>query len=562
MKGSKRPKYKVLAMYTDWIRKNRTYGAIGWYRIVNPMRKLGAKVVGRFTMGTIQSALQLKEWGDVWFMRPSDATNISLLIETAKEFTGAKLVIDMDDDLRHINEDHLMKEELERKAPEIIRQLKFADHVVVSTEPLKESFKDLNDRITVIHNSIDPKIWDVKRKKRNDGKIRIGWTASASHYSDIPLIEPPIKEILEKYPNVEFHMMGMIPENLQNDRTFHHEATNGYKEFPQHLANFDFDIAVAPLFDNQFNRCKSNIKWLEFSMLEIPMVLSKVYPYEYSIEHGKTGYLAENKNQWVKYLSWLIESEELRRKIGQAAKEEVLKNWTIDKFLPKYQKLIDNLMQKRDITVITSITGGKNELLPAPKSDRAQYLCFTDQDIHSEDWKVLKACDKFKNPVLNAKIHKILAHKYCDTDYIIWVDGNIQLLVDPAELIEQLGDKDLALFNHPGRDDIYDEADACVALKKGDLLEIAEQIKEYAKREYPRHTGLCECGVIVRRNNEKTNALFEKWWAEITRYSERDQLSFPMVIKREDISLIKGKNPDSDSIYRNNGFVKLTNHKK
>lgn len=549
-----------MAMYSDWIRKGESYGAIGWYRIVNPMRKLGANVVGKFTMGTLESALKMRQMGEVWYMRPSDAGHIDILIETAKEFTGAKLIMDMDDDLRHVNPDHPMKEELERKAPIVIKELKYADHLVVSTEPLKESFKDLNDRITVIPNSIDPKIWDVKRKKRKDGKIRIGWTASASHYADIPLIEPPIHDILDKYPNVEFHMMGMIPENLENDRVFHHEATAGYKEFPQHLADFDFDIAVAPLFDNQFNRCKSNIKWLEFSMLEIPMVASDVLPYK-DIEHGKTGFIAKNHADWVKYLSKLIESEELRRKIGKQAKKEVLKNWTIDKFLPLYTNLINELTMEKDITVISAIAGGKDELLEQPKSDRAEYLAFM-EDGHSEFWKVKPICKKFVKPVYNAKIHKILAHKYCETPYIVTIDANLRLKVKPEELIQYLGDNDIAAMVHPGRDDIYDEADACVAYGKGEPTEIAEQIRYYAGKNYQRHQGLSECGLIIRRNNQKTNDLFEKWWAEVCRFSERDQLSFPWIIDPKIVSPLPGHikyTPEED---KNNTIVEIVAHKK
>jgi hypothetical protein len=32
------------------------------------------------------------------------------------------------------------------------------------------------------------------------------------------------------------------------------------------------DLLLAPLINNAFNRSKSNIKWLEFSALGIPMV--------------------------------------------------------------------------------------------------------------------------------------------------------------------------------------------------------------------------------------------------------------------------------------------------
>jgi glycosyltransferase involved in cell wall biosynthesis len=114
------------------------------------------------------------------------------------------------------------------------------------------------------------------------------------------------------------------------------------------MAETGIDIAIAPLIDTKFNRSKSNIKWLESSMLEIPMVLSDIPPYSECVKNYKTGYLASNKSQWVKYLGWLVESKEKREEIGKAAKKEVLKHWTIDKQLPKYEKLFKTLSKEEN----------------------------------------------------------------------------------------------------------------------------------------------------------------------------------------------------------------------
>lgn len=96
-----------------------------------------------------------------------------------------------------------------------------------------------------------------------------------------------------------------------------------------------WDIGIAPLTNSKFNQSKSHIKWMEYSMYEIPTVASKVYPYSKdilgikTIEDGVTGILCEN-GEWEKKLSMLIEDEELRRKIGKQAKEYVAKNWQYD----------------------------------------------------------------------------------------------------------------------------------------------------------------------------------------------------------------------------------------
>lgn len=568
----KKKSYRVLGVCTDTIKRDgepvfgpkgeKMFGAVGWYRIYNPLKKLGAHIeIGPPMKATADDAQKWKDWGDIWFCKMSDNENIDHLYRTHADFTGAKLVLDLDDDPHSVHPEHPDIKELEGRYHMWNRMIEIADHVVVSTEHIKQSIKHQNPNITVIPNAIDPEIWKVKRKKRNDGKIRIGWMSSGSHFVDSPIIEEIIQEILNENPNVEFHIAGMINTEATGKGWIHHRGTDGYAPFPQFYADLDIDIAIAPLKDIPFNRAKSNIKYLEASMLGIPMVASDVLPYQ-CIKHGKTGYLASNSSQFKKYLLWLIENTEKRKQMGKDAKQYVLENWTIDKFLPQYEELFEKLMDKKDITVMTAITGGKDNLYRQPDYKGVEYLAFLDKEVKDEQWKVKKACDKFAKPVMNAKIHKILGHKYCDTPYIVWMDGNCALKQDPHELVKLMGDRDFAFFKHPGRNCLFAEADACVKLGKGNVLEIAEQVKEYAKQNFPVEAGLSECTCFVRKNNPKANDLFEKWWVEITRYSNRDQISFPVVFKGQDWAVIPGSVAQlkDNEDFPGNEFFKYAKH--
>lgn len=541
MKNStKKNAFKVLGIYTDWARPNgdEAPGAIGWYRIINPLEKLGANIRGKFSLrSTAESAMEMKALGDIWFSKLSDNDDINILYGAHKEFTKSKLVIDLDDDPITINKDHPEYDKLQEKLPMREKMVKLADHIVVSTQEIADAIKHLNRHITVIPNAIDPKIWEVKSKVKREKNIRIGWMASGSHLAEFPLILPVLKEIVDKYPNVEIHFAGIVNDKIESDRTFHHIGTKNYAEFPQWYADMNIDIAIAPLLDTQFNRCKSNIKWLEASMLGIPSVCSETV-YGKDIEHGKTGYIAKTKGQFVKYLSWLIESEEKRKEIGANAKAEVLKNWTIDRQLPKYIELFNKMNEKTQLTVVTAIAGGKDELIEQESYDGVEYVAFT--DAKSETWETRKLCEKFVEPVMNAKIHKILTHKYSDTPYLMWIDGNVKLKKDPKELIKLLGDNDFAFFKHPGRNNPYDEAETCVQLGKGNIQDLAEQIKTYAGKEFPMESRLCEMTVFIRKNNKHANEVFEAWWAEVCRFSARDQVAFPVVFEKEKWSTIPG----------------------
>jgi len=88
-----------------------------------------------------------------------------------------------------------------------------------------------------------------------------------------------------------------------------------------------------------------------------------------------------------------------------------------------------------------------------------------DKDFPRKDIKVFSEYNEFKRPVMNAKIYKILAHQYIDEDISVWLDGNLFLKIPEEQLVKEfLGDADMAIFKHPDRDCVYDEAEAAKGL--------------------------------------------------------------------------------------------------
>jgi hypothetical protein len=154
-----------------------------------------------------------------------------------------------------------------------------------------------------------------------------------------------------------------------------------------------------------------------------------------------------------------------------------------------------------------------------------------DIDKKREDITCFTEHAGFTLDVRNAKIYKCLPHKYLNCDISIYVDGNIFLLETPEKIAELLGDADIALFKHPSRTNIWDEAEAIKQWYPQKLVigEVDEQITAYKTNGVEPTIPLCECGVLIRRHNDQTVTFNEAWWAEICRYSFRDQLSFPVV---------------------------------
>lgn len=95
------------------------------------------------------------------------------------------------------------------------------------------------------------------------------------------------------------------------------------------MAKLNIDIGLAPLVTRPFNLGKSNLKWIEYSALQIPGVYSNMGEYKKTIVHNETGLVSNSDLEWEYNIQKLIDNESLRKSIGKQAKQKVLKDFNI-----------------------------------------------------------------------------------------------------------------------------------------------------------------------------------------------------------------------------------------
>ena len=187
----------------------------------------------------------------------------------------------------------------------------------------------------------------------------------------------------------------------------------------------------------------------------------------------------------------------------------------------------------------TAIFGGKDKVENFIWYDSpSKFICFTDDEEAINDSITIVRVPPFNaNSNLSAKLYKLFPHLFLkEYEFSIWFDGNMRIkdTCNPETLIENsLKDNDLALYAHPQRDCIYEEAAACIH-DKLDLVPVLEtQIQTYKKNNLPRHTGMGACGFLLRRHASRSLInLSNLWWKEILKFSVRDQISFNYLVWR------------------------------
>jgi O-antigen biosynthesis protein len=224
--------------------------------------------------------------------------------------------------------------------------IKLADMVINSTEWLCEQHKVFNKNCIVIPNSVDEEWWKVKITEKKSKTLRIGWVGGANHEDDFYVMPRVIEKILERHKNVEFYFVHGAPYYIRSmgmgKKVRFDNAWSCVEKYPQFLADYHFDIGIAPLDYNRFNMGKSSLKFLEYSMLGIAGVYSDWEPYK-CVRHGVDGFKATKIQEWTDCLSELIESEDLRVKMGKVARERVIKDFNIKDTTQKYLKALGSL---------------------------------------------------------------------------------------------------------------------------------------------------------------------------------------------------------------------------
>lgn len=221
-----------------------------------------------------------------------------------------------------------------------------ASAISVTTPVLMEAYKPYAKKIFVFPNAVDMKLWDCGQTIQHDpSKVRILWQGGASHYEDFWELEGVIPAITEKYPQVQWVMMGADWEffwkDVPRDRYEYIDWVH-IEGYAYRLKLAGADIGIAPLRDTSFNRCKSSIKYYEQAAMGIPTVASNISPYKDDIRDGKSGYLASTPEEWMEKLSRLIEDPILRASMGGEAKKYVERERTVEVIAPLIVKTMES----------------------------------------------------------------------------------------------------------------------------------------------------------------------------------------------------------------------------
>ncbi|EAQ81614.1 Glycosyl transferase, family 2 [Blastopirellula marina DSM 3645] len=188
------------------------------------------------------------------------------------------------------------------------------------------------------------------------------------------------------------------------------------------------------------------------------------------------------------------------------------------------------------VVVYTALVGGYDDLItPEFLNDDYDFVCFSDSMIEGDHpWKIVPIDYHNADQTRISRFYKLHPHYFfVDYDVAIWIDANILIREDMGSLVDrfQCGSNLIATFEHPDRNCLFDEIQACSKWSKDDAELLKKQRRRYLQAGVPRGLGLPETNVFMSKPGDpRTVEFFERWWKEMDNGSRRDQVSVMPVL--------------------------------
>ncbi|QWT18710.1 glycosyltransferase [Bacillus sp. NP157] len=243
---------------------------------------------------------------------------------------GIPLVYDLDDNLYDL--DPNAEGGKYRTLLDIVHAfVEQAAEIWVSTPVLATRLRDVGARDVQVHrNQLDPALWGdamgpalVEHDGR--GPVRIVYMGTRTHGDDLAMISPALQALKRKYTDkVDITLIGVSADDVDDGhvRVLVPPASVGasYPAFVTWLTQQPrFDIGLSPLRATPFNRCKSEIKVLDYAALGIAAVVSDLEPYQDAVSPGVDGFLVQDDaSTWLDTLESLVTDASLRRRVASA----------------------------------------------------------------------------------------------------------------------------------------------------------------------------------------------------------------------------------------------------
>jgi glycosyltransferase involved in cell wall biosynthesis/SAM-dependent methyltransferase len=286
-------------------------------------------------------------WRAPWDERVAQAV-------AAARSAGARVVFDVDDlmfdcevarldVIDGIRTQGLTEQQVQAHYTRIHTTMVAADYCTAPTEELAARLRRFGRPALVLPNGFDSLTYQVSRRavrrrraEKSDGLLRIGYAGgSRTHQRDFQVVAEAIVRVLRERSHCRLVLFrssdGTVPilelgefpvfQGIEDRIEWHNFIP--LTQLPEKIAHFDINLAPLEV-GNVFCEAKSELKYFEAALVDVPTVASPTGPYRRAIRDGVTGFLADHPEQWYATLLRLVDDPALRSRVARAAHNDAI----------------------------------------------------------------------------------------------------------------------------------------------------------------------------------------------------------------------------------------------
>jgi glycosyltransferase involved in cell wall biosynthesis len=241
---------------------------------------------------------------------------IARMIARARK-RGIPIMFDCDDLVFNIDRLHLLVDSLNQdQNQEVVwndwfasigrigATLRLCDGFIATNSYLAERAREYEPRLrtAVMPNYLNREQQELSqalhRAKRDsgwarDGRIHVGYfSGSPTHARDLAVASPAICRLLDSDPRVVLRVVGFLDPDQELSRyqdRIEHYPLQDFLNLQRLIA--EVEINIAPLQENTFTNCKSELKFFEAAICGTLTLATPTFTFRNSITHGETGLL-------------------------------------------------------------------------------------------------------------------------------------------------------------------------------------------------------------------------------------------------------------------------------
>jgi glycosyltransferase involved in cell wall biosynthesis len=218
--------------------------------------------------------------------------------------------------------------------------IRMSAHVLAASPTLVEHARELGASVTFMPTVVDVRQYqDTQPWPRSDPKPVVGWIGSHSTAQYLTIISQALQELARRHSFI-FRVVG-AREKIEIPGV---SVENRAWVLADEIGNFrSLDIGLYPLFDDAWARGKAAFKAIQYLAAGVPCVSSPVGMTREIIEHGVTGLVARNTEEWVAHIEALLKDPSLCRRLAARGLEHIREHYSLDAHAPRLVDVFRNV---------------------------------------------------------------------------------------------------------------------------------------------------------------------------------------------------------------------------